>query len=332
MELQQFTLTNQNGIQIKILNYGGIITSILTPDQHGQLDDIVLGFDQPEAYQGKHPYLGAIIGRYANRIARGTFILNGKEYTLATNNGPNHLHGGQRGFDKVMWESVFYSSENRLKLSYSSPDGEEGYPGDLDVTVTYTLTEDNELRIEYMAATDLPTPVNLTNHSYFNLAGKKAGDILDHEVYIRANHYVPVNQDLIPTGEVRPVQDTPFDFKEMKPINKDLSQVEGGYDHTFVLTKEQPRSLTVAARVYEPQTGRTLRVLTTEPGLQFYSGNFLDGSVTGKGGQKYQKHAGFCLEAQHYPDSPNHPNFPNTILSPGEIYRQTTIYQFGVKQ
>lgn len=332
MELQQFTLVNQNGIQVKILNYGGIITSILAPDQNGQPDDVVLGFDQPEAYQEKHPFFGAIVGRYANRIAHGKFTLNGKDYTLATNNGPNHLHGGNHGFDKVMWEPVLYASENRLKLSYTSPDGEEGYPGNLDVTVAYTLTEDNELRIEYMAATDLPTPVNLTNHCYFNLAGKKADTILDHQVCIRANHYVPVDEDLIPTGEVKPVQGTSFDFKEMKPVHQGLSQVPGGYDHTFVLTKEQPRSLTVAARVYEPQTGRTLRVLTTEPGLQFYSGNFLDGSVTGKGGRKYQKHAGFCLEAQHYPDAPNHPNFPNTILSPGEIYRQTTIYQFGVKQ
>lgn len=332
MKLQQFTLTNRNGIQIKIINYGGIITSILTPDRNGQLDDIVLGFDQPEAYQGEHPYLGAIVGRYANRIAYGKFTLNGQEYTLATNNGPNHLHGGNRGFDKVMWEPVFYPSENKLKFSYTSPDGEEGYPGDLDVTITYTLTEDNELSIEYMAATDRPTPVNLTNHSYFNLAGSKASDILDHQVYIHANHYVPVNQDLVPIGEVKPVQGTPFDFREMKTIGKELSQVKGGYDHTFVLTKEQPRSLALAARVYEPQTGRTLRVLTTEPGLQFYSGNFLNGSVTGKGGRVYQKHTGFCMEAQHYPDSPNHSNFPNTILSPGEIYRQTTIYQFGVKQ
>lgn len=330
MDIRSFTLTNQQGTRVTVTNFGGIITSILTKDQAGESDDIVLGFDQPEDYRQKHPYFGAIIGRYGNRIAQGKFTLNGKEYALATNNGPNHLHGGAAGFDKKIWETAFFPSENRLRLNYLSPDGEEGYPGDLDVTITYTLTDDNELTIEYEAMTDLATPVNLTNHSYFNLAGKKADDILDHRVYINAGHYIPVNQELIPTGEIKPVEGTPFNFREQKTIRQDIDQVEGGYDHTFVLRKPKPGVLGLAARVHEPQSGRTLEVLTTEPGMQFYSGNFLDGSVTGKGGRVYQKHAGFCMEAQHFPDSPNHPKFPNTILNPGETYRQTTIYKFGV--
>ncbi len=330
MNIQQFTLSNQNGMEVRILNYGGIIASIMAPDKQGRLEDIVLGFDKPEAYQKKNPYFGAIVGRYGNRIAQGKFTLNGKDYKLAVNNGPNHLHGGKKGFDKVLWEPAFQVSENRLTLSYTSHDGEEGYPGNLDVTVHYILTEDNELYIEYMAVTDLPTPVNLTNHSYFNLGGKEADTILDHQIKIHSNYYVPVNENLIPTGEIKPVQDSPFDFRQLKSIKEHIEEVSGGYDHTFVLTKAQPKSLTLAARVYEPHSGRTLKVLTTQPGMQFYTGNFLDGSVTGKGGKVYHKHTGFCLETQHYPDSPNHPKFPNTILNPGEIYRHTTVYQFGV--
>lgn len=331
MSLQTFTLTNQQGIQVTVLNYGGAITSILAPDKDGNMDDIVLGMEKPEEYQQQSAFLGALIGRYGNRIAKGKFTLNGKSYSLATNNGPNHLHGGNKGFDKVMWDVVHHHAENKLTLTYTSPDGEEGYPGNLDVTVNYALTEDNELVITYTASSDQPTPVNLTNHSYFNLAGKQADTILEHEISLRGNYFIPVDQGGIPTGEIRPVAGTAMDFTEARKISSEIEQVSGGYDHTYVLRKDQPRSLSPAASVYEPKTGRTLKMLTTEPGVQFYTGNFLDGSITGRGGRVYHKHAGFCLEAQHYPDSPNHPKFPNTILGPEETYRQVTIYKFGVR-
>lgn len=331
MSLQTFTLTNQQGIQITIINYGGAITSILAPDKDGNMDDIVLGMEKPEEYQQQNAFLGALIGRYGNRIAEGKFTLNGKSYSLATNNGPNHLHGGNKGFDKVLWDMVHHPAENKLTLTYTSSDGEEGYPGSLDVTVNYVLTEDNELVITYSASSDQPTPVNLTNHSYFNLAGKKADTILEHEIHLRANYFIPVDEDGIPTGEIKPVADTPMDLTESTKIGSKIEQVAGGYDHTYVLRKDQPHSLSPAASVYEPKTGRTLKMLTTEPGVQFYTGNFLDGSITGRGNRIYHKHAGFCLEAQHYPDSPNQPKFPDTILGREETYRQVTIYKFGVR-
>ncbi len=332
MDFELFTLTNLLGTQVNITNYGGIVTSVLTLDKNGHTDDIVLGFDKPEDYQENKPYFGALIGRYANRIAHGKFALDGQTYTLAINNGPNHLHGGSQGFDKVFWDAEFEEKENKLKLTYRSPDGEEGYPGNLQVSVVYRLTDDNRLIIAYEATTDQATPVNLTNHSYFNLAGHKAKNIVDHVVYIDADQYIPVDEHQIPTGKIKAVQDTPFDFTQEKVISKDLDQIPGepgGYDHTYVLNKP-PDAFALAARVYEPQSGRTLEVYTTAPGMQFYTGNFLDGSVTGKGGKVYEKHTGFCMETQYFPDAPNQPNFPDVILRPGETYQQTTAYVFGV--
>ncbi|AIZ65075.1 aldose epimerase [Hymenobacter sp. DG25B] len=333
-EVQLFTLTNAHGVQVSISNYGGIITRLLVPDKAGQLGDVVLGFDNVSGYQSPEylkagPYFGALIGRYGNRIGKGKFMLDGKTYTLATNNGENHLHGGKKGFDKVVWQAQPGTSADGqiLKLTYRSPDGEEGYPGNLNVTVVYTLTADDALTIDYTATTDKATPVNLTNHAYFNLRGQ--GDILGHEVTIPADRYTVVDAGLIPTGELRPVKNTSFDFTTPHPIGARIGQVPGGYDHNWVLNN--PAGLHLAAQVYEPTTGRTMEVRTTEPGIQFYTGNFLDGSLAGKGGQVYRKHAGFCLETQHFPDSPNQPSFPSTILRPGEVFKSTTIYQFGTR-
>ncbi len=331
MSLHTFTLTNQQGIQIIFTNYGGAIISIKTPDKNGDLDDIVLGMETPADYRQQNAHLGALIGRYANRIAKGKFSLNGQTYSLATNDGANHLHGGNEGFDKKIWDVVHHSDENQLTFTYTSLNGEEGYPGNLDVMVSYALTEDNELVITYSASSDQPTPVNLTNHSYFNLAGKQAANILDHDICLRADYFLPVDKGGIPSGEIKPVADTPMNLTSMTRIGSSIGEVPGGYDHNYVLEKDQPHSLGLAASVHEPTTGRTLKMLTTEPGVQFYTGNFLDGSITGRGGRVYHKHAGFCLEAQHYPDSPNHPKFPNTILSPEDTYRQVTIYRFGVE-
>jgi aldose 1-epimerase len=330
-----FRLTNNSGLEAAITTYGGIIVSLLVPDRQGNRADIVLGFDKLDGYLRRHPYFGALVGRYANRIAQGKFFLNGTEYKLAQNNGPNHLHGGIKGFDKAVWqaEEVQRKEEVGLKLSYLSQDGEEGYPGNLAVEVLYTVTGQNDLKIDYLATTDQATILNLTNHSYFNLAGAGKGDILNHEVMINAGKFTPVNETLIPTGDLRPVTGTPLDFSQPLPIgariNNDDDQLQraGGYDHNFVLNTAG--NLTeVAARVHEPSTGRTLELYTTQPGVQFYAGNFLDGSLTGKGGHIYHKRAGFCLETQHFPDSPNQPNFPSTVLRPGETYRQTTIYKF----
>jgi aldose 1-epimerase len=335
-EVYLYTLTNQNGVTAKITNYGGIVTSLITPDKNGQMGDVVLGFDavsgyQSDAYLKSMPYFGAIIGRYGNRIAKGKFILDGKEYTLATNNGENHLHGGIKGFDKVVWTAEEMSQQNALKLTYVSKDGEEGYPGNLATTVIYTLTDDNELKIDYEASTDKATPVNLTNHSYFNLAAGKAEDALDHILMLNADKFTVVDAALIPTGENRNVKGTPMDFTTPVAIGARIAQVEGGYDHNYVLT-DTSGTLKLAATVYEPLTGRFMEVHTTEPGVQFYSGNFLDASLTGKGNIAYKKHYGFCLETQHFPDSPNQPNFPSTILRPGEKYAQTTVYKFSAKE
>lgn len=324
-----YTLTNANGMAVKITNYGGIVTSLKVPDKNGQLDDVVLGFDSLDKYLEGHPYFGALVGRYGNRIARGKFTLNGTEYQLAANNGENHLHGGIKGFDKVVWNAEIVKKENEvgIKLSYLSKDGEEGYPGNLSVVVIYTLTKNNELKILYEAETDKPTPVNLTHHSYFNLKGAGNGDILGHLMTFAADRFTPVDEGLIPTGELKSVKDTPMDFTVPKSIGERIDRVKGGYDHNYVLN-DWDGSLKQAAKVVEPTSGRVMEVWTTEPGLQFYTGNFLDGTITGKNGKVYQKHFGFCLETQHFPDSPNNPGFPSTILEPGEKYTHTTIYRF----
>lgn len=329
-EAQLYTLTNANGMEVQITNYGGIVTSIMVPDNEGELENVVLGFDDLAKYEGEHPYFGAIIGRYGNRIANGVFEVDGAKYELATNDGNNHLHGGDQGFDKVLWEAEI-SDENSLSLSYLSEDGEEGYPGNLEITVVYSLTDENELEIEYTATTDKATPVNLTNHSYFNLSGNPTNTILSHELEIDAQYYTPVNDELIPTGEIAPVEGTPFDFTEPHEIGARIDQVEGGYDHNFVLRREPSDSLFLAATLYSPESGREMNVFTMEPGLQFYSGNFLDGSLSAPDGTPYEKHAGLCLETQHFPNSPNEPDFPSTVLQPGEEYHTVTVYQFSTR-
>jgi len=327
-----YTLVNHSGITMKVTNYGGIITSLLVPDKNGKAADIVLGYDSLPGYLEAPSYFGALIGRYGNRIANGKFTLDGTEYVLAKNNGPNHLHGGVYGYDKVVWEAEEFKTDSAvgIKLHRLSKDGEEGYPGNLDVTVTYTLNDDNSLVFDYTATTDKATPVNLTQHSYFNLAG--GGDIKTHELMISASKYNVVDSTLIPTGELREVKGTPFDFTTMKPIGKDLEATGGnpvGYDHNFILDTKSISEL--AVRVVEPNSGRIMEVYTDQPGVQFYSGNFLDGTITGKSGTFYQQYTGFCLETQHFPDSPNQPAFPTTILKPGEKYHTTTIYKFSAK-
>lgn len=330
-----YTLTNDNGMEVKITNYGGTIVSLVVPDQHGHLDDIVLGFDTLEEYLEKSPFFGCVAGRYANRIGQAKFILNGVEYALAKNDGDNHLHGGTVGFDKKVWAAEEVSGDDGvgLKLSYLSPDGEENYPGNLSVTVTYTLTNANEIKIDYHATTDKDTILTLTNHSYFNLAAGQAEDCLEHKLMLNALQFVPIDETLIPPGELRSVTGTPLDFTTPTVIgdriNEDDDQlrIANGYDQTWVLDNLEGK-LVLAARAYEPITGRMMEVYTTEPGIQFYSGNFLDGSITGKGGIVYKQRYGFCLETQHYPDSPNKPHFPSTTLKPGDTYQTTTIYKF----
>jgi aldose 1-epimerase len=331
-----YTLTNANGLVAKIITYGALLTQLHVPDAYGHLSDIVLGFDDLTGYLGKHPYFGATIGRVANRIAEAEFTLDGQQYTLARNDGPHSLHGGAKGFDKVMWEIQEESGENTngpaVSFAYLSPDGEEGYPGNVSVSVRYALTNSNELEIRYTATTDKATPVNLTNHSYFNLAG--TGDILGHQLLIAADGYTPVDETLIPTGEIKPVKDTPMDFTQPMAIGSRIGQIEGGapgYDHNYVLNNGG-QDMALAARVVDPQSGRVLEVHTSAPGIQFYSGNFLDGTLVGKGGQVYQKHSGFCLETQHFPDAVHHPNFPSIILRPGSTYQYTALYKFGAEQ
>ncbi|MBI1899639.1 MAG: galactose mutarotase [Planctomycetia bacterium] len=335
-----YTLDNGRGVKATIMTYGGIVTSLLVPGRDGRAADVVLGHDKLDDYLKGHPYFGAIVGRYGNRIAKGQFSLDGRTYTLAKNNDQNHLHGGLKGFDKVVWKVESAADTDRgpqLKLSYTSQDGEEGYPGNLKVTVAYTLRTDNALRIDYLATTDKATPVNLTNHSYFNLQGHGEGDILDHEITIAAERFTPVDKTLIPTGELRSVAGTPFDFRKStrigERIDADDEQIRfgRGYDHNFVLA-EKPRDVTPAATVYEPQSGRVMEVQTTEPGVQFYCGNFLDGSNVGKGEKVYKHRYGFCLETQHFPDSPNQPSFPTTILKPGQELKSTTVYRFSLKK
>jgi aldose 1-epimerase len=316
-----YKLTNSHGVEVLITNYGGTVTSIEVPDRDGVFGDVVLGYDTVDEYIQKPRYFGALIGRHANRIARGRFSLNGVEYQLAQNNGANHLHGGNKGFDKKVWE-VRETFAGVLGLRYFSEDGEENYPGNLTVDVEYSLNDENELRIEYHATGDKDTIVNLTNHSYFNLAG--SGDILGHELMLNADAFMPVTEDLIPTGEIQPVENTVMDFRTARPI------ASGGYDHNFVLRDWDNGAFRLVARLREPQSGRVMEVLTTEPGIQFYSGNFLDGSLTGKRGVVYEQYAGLCLEAQHFPDAPNHPNFPTTVLRAGERYHQLTVYRFTI--
>jgi len=330
--VKRFTLANSNGMAARITNYGAILTELQVPDQHGKPGNVVLGFDSLESYLKGHPFFGAIAGRVANRIARAEFTLDGQQYILAANNGPNHLHGGKKGFDKVVWQAKPLPSNKRessLQLTYLSPDGEEGYPGNLSATVTYSLTDDNELRLDYTATTDKATPVNLTNHSYFNLSG--AGDILGHELTLAADHYTPVDDLLIPTGEIASVKNTPLDFTQPTLIGARIAQLKprpGGYDHNFVVNGVG-NSLALAARVRDPNSGRVLEVHTTEPGVQLYTGNFLDGSLTGSGGFSCVQHSGFCLETQHFPDAVHHPNFPSIILRPGQTYKTTTVFKFS---
>lgn len=336
---QLFLLRNKNGVEAAITNYGGIIVALKTYDGRGLLADVALGLETLSGYLGKHPYFGCIIGRYGNRIGKARFTLDGVTYTLAKNDGENSLHGGNEGFHRKLWKARTEEAPGAqtLVLSYTSPDGEEGYPGTLDTEVRYTLLDDDTFRIDYRATTDKKTVVNLTNHTYFNLAGQGNGDILNHEIQINASRFTPVDEELIPTGELRPVEGTPFDFR--KPvrigarIDADDEQIRRGrgYDHNFVLDREGD-GLSFAARVTEPTTGRVLEVWTTEPGMQFYSGNFLDGTITGKGGKTYPRRSGFCLETQHFPDSPNQPSFPSTVLEPGQEYRSTTVWKFLTAQ
>jgi aldose 1-epimerase len=333
-----YTLKNTKGSIAKIMTYGGTVVELLVPDRNGKMGDILLGFDNLRDYEEKSPYFGCLIGRYGNRIGNAKFTLDGKEYTLAANNNGQHLHGGIKGFDKVVWDAEPVESKEgpALKLHYLSKDMEEGYPGNLDVTVTYTLTNDNELKIDYQATTDKPTVCNLTNHCYFNLAGQGNGDILGHELMINADNFTPIDEFLITTGEVRPVKETPFDFTSPTAIGEridaDDQQIKygPGYDHNWVLNKND-FEMSLAAKVYEPTSGRVMEIYTNEPGIQFYSGNFLDGTLTGKDHKVYGFRSGFCLETQHYPDSPNKPNFPSVVLRPGQIYQTTTIYKFSAK-
>lgn len=329
----QYTLTNPGGMQVSIINYGGTVTDIITPDKDGNKGNVVLGYSSLEGFLQKgNPYFNALIGRYGNRIANGKFKLDGKEYTLAGNDHGNSLHGGNKGYDKVLWKANKLPGDSSLELTYLSKDGEEGYPGNLSIKVIYTLLADNKLKIDYSATTDKATPLNLTNHCYFNLSAGKDSTILGHELEILANRYTEVNDNLIPTGELPEVKGTPMDFTSFKKIGKEIDQVKGGYDHNWVLNKKES-SFERIVSLRDPSSGRQMDVWTTEPGVQFYSGNFLDGTLTlTRDGAKYVKHAGLCLETQHFPDSPNQPSFPNTILKPGETYTQTTVYAFLVNK
>ncbi len=336
--VQLYTLTNAKGMEASITNYGGILVSLKVPDRSGKLDDVVLGFDTLAGYVSDPPppYFGAIIGRYGNRIGGAKFTLNGVQYKLAKNDGDNCLHGGKVGFDKVVWTAAPETGGKSLELRYRSKDGEQGFPGTLEATVTYTLTDNNELAIEYNATTDKDTVVNLTNHSYFNLAGQGEGDILSHQLMIAADRFTPVDKGLIPTGELRSVDGTPFDFRQPKAIGERIDGSDEqlkfgkGYDHNFVLNRSG-KGMELAARVTEPKTGRVMEVLTTEPGVQFYTGNFLDGTIHGKAGKVYPRRSALCLETQHFPDSPNKPSFPTTVLKLLERYQTTTMYRFSTQ-
>lgn len=327
-----FILTNKRGLRAKLTNWGACLVEMHTPDRNGALADITLGFDTLDRYLVKHPHFGVTTGRFANRIALGKFTLDGTACSLAINNGANHLHGGPTGFHARVWKAE--PQENAVRFSYVSADGEEGFPGTLTVTVTYTLTDDSGLRLDYEATTDKPTVLNLTNHAYWNLAGAGEGDVLDHEVMLHANRFIPVDASGIPTGEIAAVTGGPMDFTKAKTLARDFAHIggtPGGYDHCYVIDHASAGALTLAGEAYEPRSGRVLKVSTTEPGIQLYTGNFLDGSVVGKGGKAYRKNYGFCIETQHYPDSPNRPNFPSTVLRPGETFRSTTVHHFSTR-
>lgn len=344
-DIRLYTLTNQAGHTVKVTNYGATITSIIVPDRDGNKSDVALGYNRVEDYINAvdKPYFGAIVGRYGNRIAKGRFTINGETYSLAVNNPPNHLHGGIIGFDKVVWDAkpIVGTGWTGVELSYLAKDTEEGYPGNLQVKVMYRWTDNNELSVDYLATSDKATPVNLTQHTYFNLKGEGEGDILGHELMLNAKHYTPVDETLIPTGEIAEVKGTPFDFTTAKPIGRDIGQQNeqlkfgGGFDHNWVLNRDgsgnEDDKMVLAATVHEPTTGRMIEVETTEPGIQFYCGNFLDGRLKGKAGKPYVHRGGFCLETQHYPDSPNQENFPSTILKPGEEYKTATVFKFSTK-
>ena len=332
-EAMVYTLTNSKGLRARITNFGAALVSLYVPDRNGTLADVVLGYDTLQAYMEQSPYIGVTVGRYGNRIGKGKFTLDGVEYTLAINNGPNHLHGGLKGFDKVLWkteEAVAAEDAAWVKMSYLSVDGEEGYPGNLSCTVTYTLTNSDELRISYEGTTDKKTVINLTNHTYWNLGGHASGNILDHELTIDADRFNVIDSDLIPTGVIASVHDMPLDFSRPRPIGSRLKQLATGYDHNYVLNGEAG-TLRFCAEARDPKSGRVMTVETTEPGVQFYTGNHLDGSAIGKDGVAYDKHAAFCLETQHYPDSPNKPEFPSVVLEPGQKYTSQTVYRFSAK-
>ncbi|MGA2115219.1 MAG: aldose epimerase family protein [Bryobacteraceae bacterium] len=334
--VDMYVLKNAHGMEAHILTYGGVVASLTAPDRKGAFADVVLGMDTLDGYMHQSVFFGALIGRYGNRIAHGKFPLGGKTYTLPINDGPNTLHGGPQGFDKKVWKARPVSGANAIELTYVSQDGEEGFPGTLSAKVTYTLTDNNELRLEYWATTDKPTVINLTNHSYFNLAGAGSGTVLNHQVTLLADRFTPIDSTLIPTGELRPVKGTPFDFTKSTAIGARIDQKDEqlsfgkGYDHNWVVNRSQA-GLVKAAEVYEPTSGRVLEVLTTQPGVQFYTGNFLDGTVKGKGRIAYGRRDAFCMETQHFPDSPNHPAFPSTTLLPGTTYHATTVYRFSAR-
>ena len=337
--VELYTLTNKHGMEVRAMNFGGIIVSIKVPDKTGHFDDVALGFDKLDGYLVNNPHFGALIGRYANRIGGAKFTLDGVQYKLAPNDGPNTLHGGIKGFDKHLWKVATFKTEDSVGIIFTrvSPDGEEGFPGNLNAKVKYTLTDQDTLIFDYEATTDKATPVNLTQHTYFNLAGEGHGNILGHELKLNADRFTPVDKTLIPTGELRPVKDTPLDFGKTTTVGARINDkyeqmvLGRGYDHNFVINRTGA-GLVWAARMHDPQSGRTLEVSTTEPGMQFYSGNFLDGTITGKQGHVYQRREGFAFETQHFPDSPNHPEFPSTILRPGKVYKSQTIYKFSVEK
>ncbi|MBI3924326.1 MAG: galactose mutarotase [Armatimonadetes bacterium] len=332
----QYLMTNRSGLQARLMTYGATWTHMLVPDREGRLGDVLLGFDTLQPYLDGHPYFGTTTGRVANRIARGKFVLDGKPYSLATNNGPNHLHGGLKGLDKVVWQADALETPDgpAVKFTHTDPDGANGYPGTVKMEVVYTLTQDDEMRIDYKAVADKPTPINLTNHAYFNLGTPASGTVLDHVLELNADRFTPVDETLIPTGDIAPVGGTAMDFTTPAPIGKNIEKVgknPTGYDHNYVLRGGKAGENRLVARASDPQSGRTLEIWSDQPGVQFYSGNFLDGSLTGKGGVVYRKHQGFCLETQHFPDSINRPNFPDTVLRPGQVYRTTTVHKFSAK-
>ncbi|RUA07459.1 MAG: galactose-1-epimerase [Flavobacteriia bacterium] len=335
--IRLYKLSNKNGVTVEITNFGGKIVTIIVPDKEGNFKDVVLGFDTIDEYIKGNPYFGALIGRSANRIRNGRFVLEGKEYQLSQNIGENHLHGGVKGFNDVVWDADFNDKDQILELSYLSKDGEEGYPGNLKVKATFSLTDENELEISYHAETDKTSIVNLTHHSFFNLRGEGNGDVLDHQVMINADAFTPVSDDVIPTGEIRDVTNTPMDLRKLTPLKKDINsdyeqiQKGSGFDHNWVINKDDG-VMALAAAAYEPESGRYMEVWTDQPGVQLYAGNFLDGSDIGKGGKAYERRTAFCFETQHFPDSPNHENFPSTVLKPGEVYNYTCTYKFSTKE